>query len=113
MKLPRHWAVLLLLPTGAALWLAAAFLGGRREAWDSGVYWTLAYPLALLISAVMGRVHPTRTWHWPAALFFGQFLGMCLRNGGIGSLWPLGLVAFAVLSLPGVLAARLAARGAA
>jgi hypothetical protein len=35
---------------------------------------------------------------------------MAIRNGELGGLWPLGLVLFAVLSLPGMLAAHVAAR---
>lgn len=35
---------------------------------------------------------------------------MCLRNGELGGLWPLGMIMFAVIALPGVLAAHIAAR---
>ena len=28
---------------GAALWQATAMLTGRREAWDSPIYWMVAY----------------------------------------------------------------------
>ena len=43
-------------------------------------------------------------------LFASQFLAMCVRNGELGSLWPLGLALFAVLALPGVVLATVAAR---
>ena len=104
------WVAASALVFGAALWLAASFLGGRREAWDSAAYWALAFPLALLASAVLGYRFPVRPWRWPAAIFLGRFVGLCLRNGEVGSRWPLGLAAFALLGLPGVLLARLAAR---
>jgi hypothetical protein len=108
---PRGWLVAIPpLLLGIVLWLAASALGGRREAWDSAAYWALAFPLALLASAVLGWRFPVRPWRWPAAIFFGQFLGMCWRNGEVSSLWPLGLAAFTVLGLPAVLLARLAAR---
>ena len=35
---------------------------------------------------------------------------MCLRNGELGNLWPMGMLLFAVISLPGMLAAKVAAR---
>jgi len=53
---------------------------------------------------------PDRPWRWALLLFSGQFLGMCVRNGEIGNLWPLGLLAFGFLALPAVLAAFLAAK---
>ena len=35
---------------------------------------------------------------------------MCMRNGELAGLWPLGLALFAVLALPGVVHATVAAR---
>lgn len=51
-----------------------------------------------------------RTWRWPLVLFEAQFIAMCLRNGELGNLWPMGMLLFAVISLPGMLAAKVAAR---
>jgi hypothetical protein len=95
---------------GAALWVTASMLTGRREPWDASAYWAVAYPLAILASAVLGYFYPERPWRWPLALFAAQFVSMCVLNGELGNLWPLGLVLFAVLALPAVLAAALAAR---
>lgn len=92
------------------LWLATAFLTGRREAWDAPAYWGVAYPAALLVSAYLGRAFPERPWRWVLVLFESQFVAMCLRNGELGSLWPLGMVMFGVIALPGVLAANITAR---
>lgn len=102
--------IVIALAVGAALWTAASLTSGRREAWDASVYWALAYPVALVASAVLGYLFPMRAWRWPLALFAGQFVAMVVRNGELGSLWPLGLVMFGVLSLPAVVAARIAAR---
>jgi hypothetical protein len=107
------WAVgALAVVLGAVLWIGASVLGGRREAWDSAAYWALAYPLALLAAALLGWRFPDRPARWAWLLFAGQFVGMVLRNGELGGLWPLGLVLFGVLALPAVLLARLAARRA-
>lgn len=95
---------------GIALWLATAALAGRREAWDAAAYWTVAYPLALGACALLGYLYPQRAWLWAIVLFESQFLAMCIRNGEIGSLSPLGVMLFAVLALPGVLVAKLASR---
>jgi hypothetical protein len=97
---------------GIALWLATAALTGRREAWDASAYWTVAYPVALGACALLGYLYPSRAWLWAIVLFEAQFLAMCIRNGEIGNLWPLGLMLFAVLALPGVLVAQLTSRRA-
>lgn len=95
---------------GAALWILASVYSGRREAWDATAYWAVAYPAAILAPGLLGFFFPERPWRWALALFLGQFLGMCLRNGEIGNLWPLGLALMAVLSLPAVVVAFLASR---
>lgn len=102
--------VLIAAAAGIILWLATAILTGRREAWDAPAYWGVAYPAALFVSAWLGRVYPERPWRWVLVLFEAQFVAMCLRNGELGGLWPLGLIMFAVIALPGVLAAHIAAR---
>jgi hypothetical protein len=95
---------------GVVLWIAGAGMSGQREAWDSGLYWALFYPLAIGASALMGYRFPERPWRWAVALFAAQFLAMLLRSGEIGSLAPLGLVMFGILALPAIFAASLAAR---
>lgn len=95
---------------GAALWFAASLLTGKREAWDAGSYWVVFYPLGILTCAYLGYAYPERPWRWALVLFVSQFLAMCVRNGELGNLWPLGLALFAIIALPGVLAAKLASR---
>lgn len=95
---------------GTALWFVTSMLTGRREAWDASQYCTIAYPLAILTCALLGYRYPARPWRWVLVLFFAQFIAMCLRSGEVGNLWPLGMVLFAVLSLPGIAAAMATAR---
>ena len=95
---------------GAALWFAASLVTAKREPWDASEYWVVVYPAAILISAFLGYAYPERPWRWVMVLFESQFLAMCVRNGELGNLWPLGMAMFAVLALPGVLAAKLASR---
>jgi hypothetical protein len=103
-------ATLVAAVAGLVLWFGASLITGRREAWDAGIYWSLFYPLALAASGLLGYFHPQRAWRWPFILFGFEFVAMCIRNGELGSLWPLGLVLFAGLALPGVVVARLGAR---
>jgi len=102
--------VVVAVSVGAALWFAASMLTGKREPWDASAYWTLVYPAAIVVAALLGYFFSERPWRWPALLFASQFLAMCVRNGELGNLWPLGLVMFAVLALPAVAAASIAAR---
>lgn len=95
---------------GVALWFATSTLTGKREAWDASAYWVVAYPVALFACAVLGHRYPERPWRWALVLFEAQFLAMCVRNGELGGVWPLGIVLFAVIALPGMLAAKLGAR---
>jgi hypothetical protein len=98
------------LLSGFLLWFGASFLTSTREPWDAAAYWMLVYPAALAGCAGMGYACPQRPWRWVLALFLGQFLAMVFRHGELGGLWPLGLVMFGVLALPGLYAARFGAR---
>ena len=110
---PGAWVVpaLVALALGATLWIVGGVVSGRKEPWDTGVYWTGVYPLSLLGGMLMARGWPARAWRWPLLVFLGQFVGVALRNGEVGNLWPLAIAMFLVLSLPGIALARLAARG--
>jgi len=94
---------------GMVLWIAASFISGKKEAWDASVYWTVAYPVAIVLSGLLGLFYPKWAWRWPLALFVFQFVGMVVRSGELGNLWPLGLLLFIALSVPGILAAQAAA----
>jgi len=98
------------IAVGTALWIAAAVLTGKREPWDDSAYWTVAYPAALLASALLGYFYPTLTWRWPLLIFEAQLVAQCVRNGEPGNLWPIGMVLFAIVALPGMLTAKVASR---
>jgi hypothetical protein len=93
---------------GLALWSTAAILGHRAEPWDAPGYWTIAYPAAIALSAVLGILFPERPWRWAALLMFMQCVVMFAGGSDLGLL-PLGLILMAVLTLPAAAAASLAA----
>lgn len=104
---------------GAVLWLGTAAIGGRNEAWDSPLYWSVTYPLCIALATALGYVEPTRPARWALAVMLVQPVVMILTSGSGFGLLPLGLMLFAVLSLPPVLGAyvgawlrRIQARGA-
>jgi hypothetical protein len=109
---PRPWILpaALAIGLGAVAWLLGAWLTGRREPWDTDAYWTGVYPACLLGGLVLAWCFPDRAWRWPFLAFFGQFVGATLHAGEVGNLWPLALVWFGVLALPGVVLAPWVAR---
>lgn len=102
--------VVIAVIAGMVLWVVASLLSAKREAWDGPAYWVVAYPLAIATCAWLGLRFPERPWRWALLLFESQFIVMCLRNAELGSLWPLGMLLFAALALPAIVAAQVAAR---
>jgi hypothetical protein len=103
-------AITIAAVVGFALWFVTSLLTGKREPWDASAYWALAYPAALLACGLLGYANPDRPGRWALVLFAAQFVAMCVRNGELGNLWPLGLALFLVLALPGIVVAKVAAR---
>lgn len=106
-------AALLAVLLGIVAWEAVVPAGSRREAWDLPVYWQIAYPVMLVGSFALGWFAPERPWRWGLLVGLGQgiwTLGKLTLKSGVPSLWPLGLVMFAILSLPCVALAHLGAR---
>lgn len=94
------WATLTTIGVGAASWVVVAMFGGRREAWDSELYFT-ALPLIGLMAGVISYFAPARFWRWAFYPFLGQALVMFAQgiyvSGGAGAaLLPLGLIVFAI-----------------
>lgn len=104
----EHWLLLVAVALGAAIWIGISTISGRREAWDSGAYFAIGMPLACLLSFTLGIVEPMRSWRWGIAPFAGQFLSLLIIEG-VGNLLPLGVIVFAMLSVPAVIAARIGA----
>jgi hypothetical protein len=84
-------------------------VSGRREAWDSPLYWSVAYPLCIVLAALLAYVAPERPARWAFAVMLVQAVVMVLTSGSDFGLLPLGLIMFAVLAVPPLLVARLAA----
>lgn len=93
---------------GTLLWLAAMAASGKREAWDSGLYWIGAYPLAILLAAWLGYEFPRRAWRWGLAIMLAQAATLAVTSLDF-SMLPFGLIVFSFLALPLIGAAMLAA----
>src|SRR3546814_14315860 len=81
---------------------------GKREAWDSGLYWIGAYPLAILLAAWLGYEFPRRAWRWGLAIMLAQAATLAVTSLDF-SMLPFGLIVFSLLALPLIGAAMLAA----
>lgn len=103
-----HWLYLVATLCGAAIWIFVALASGRGEAWDSGLYFSVGIPAVCLVSMALAFFEPERSWRWGVLPVVGQFVWMLLSQGP-GNLLPLGIVVFAVLSLPSIIAARVGA----
>lgn len=102
-------AYLVCLGGGAVLWLLTTLLTGRSEAWDSPYYWSLVYPMSILLAGIVAYHAPRRAWRWGLAVMLVQALVMVVTSGGSFGLLPLGLLLFGVLSLPAMALAVLVA----
>lgn len=94
--------------TGMTVWILVVSFSGRREAWDSDLYYSAGIPAVCLVACILGYVEPERSWRWGIAPMVGQAAWMLLSQGA-GNLLPLGLVVFAMLSIPSIVTARLGA----
>jgi hypothetical protein len=103
----RH-AYALAAAAGVALWLGTSIASGRREAWDSGLYWLFAYPAGIGVAATLGALAPASAWRWGLTLMLVQAVTLAALTSDWGLL-PLGLILFAVLAVPPCAAASLAA----
>jgi hypothetical protein len=95
--------------TGIALWLWATIASGAREPWDVPLYWNAIYPIAMMVAAALGYAFPDKPWRWALTIFIAQFAAMTVRAGELGNLWPLGLLLFFALSVPGMAFGRMGA----
>jgi hypothetical protein len=102
------WLYAVALAVGICVWLAVAHTTGKREAWDSEVYFSFGMPIVCAISLLLGAAQPRRSWRWGATPLAGQFATMLVTQG-VGNLLPLGVIVFAILSIPSILTARLGA----
>ena len=90
---------------GVGLELGIHALTGRREAWDSGAYWTIGLPAVLVVSFAIGLLARGRAWLSTWLIVPAQVLTMMARSGELGGLWPLAVALSACLSVPFVGAA--------
>jgi hypothetical protein len=58
------WYHLAAVAGGAAVWILVSLATGRREAWDSGLYYAAGMSAICVLSLVLGYFTPDRSWRW-------------------------------------------------
>ena len=84
---------------GIAVWLMTSWLTNEPEAWDSRHYFVYGLPLMMLVAGLLGFAAPARPWRWGLIMLGGQGVVAVIQHP-TANLLPLGLVMFALLSIP-------------
>lgn len=103
------WIATIAAVLGAGAWVACDAATGRREAWDSPLYFAAVMPLLALASGILGFTAPGRAAVIALAMAAGQFAALFAMNG-LGSLFPIGIVLFLLFALPSAAAAWVGGR---
>lgn len=85
--------------TGFLVVLLISIITGRREAWDSSLYFVLGIPVMMVTIYFITKQSSEKFWRWPLTMALGQSLAMSLGGGSL-TLWPLALIAMTICSLP-------------
>ncbi len=94
---------------GAGVWILIMKVSGEKhEAWDSSLYFSAGIPMMCVISLLFGYLKPERAWRWGVMPIVGQCLWLLISQR-IGNMLPLGLIFFAILTIPGIIAAHIGA----
>ena len=106
--------VLGVLIVGGLYWQLVCRMTGTLEPWDAPIYWSVAYPVSLLLSGITGRFLGTHEWLGGALITFAQLPVMWLNNeAGLGPLWIVGLIFLILLAVPCVAVSALTGRSSA
>ena len=87
---------------GAAAWFGTAAAGGRREAWDSPLFWSFALPAAYGACLVLGFFGSRQAWRWPGLVLGSLFACAVVSSGGSMTLWPLTLALIGLMAAVGL-----------
>ncbi|MBX3329681.1 MAG: hypothetical protein KF722_04710 [Nitrospira sp.] len=103
-----YWLYGIAVAIGIVVWIGISMVSGRREAFDSGLYYSIGMPVVCVASATFGFLEPKKSWRWGILPLLGQFSWMLLTQGP-GNLLPLGMIFFGILSVPSIITARIGA----
>jgi hypothetical protein len=108
--LTARTVVLISVAAGVLLELGVQALSGRREAWDSGLYWSTGLPLAATAALLLGFLARGSAWRWAILIVPSHVTTMMVRSGEMSGLWPLMMILAAILGVPFLAAAFVGSR---
>lgn len=94
---------------GLGVCLAITWVTGKKEAWDASAYYSVGIPVMCAFIFVLGYLFPIKPWRWTLSMAVGQSAAVALAGNSF-SLWPLSLLAMAVLSIPQLIAGMVASK---
>ncbi len=87
------------MKVGIVFWVLVAWQTPGGEPWDAPAFWTVVYPIALGIAAVLGACFLRKAWLWGLLLMALQVPVVAVMSG-VGPLLLAGLVYALVLAVP-------------
>ncbi len=90
-------------------WAVVSATTSAKEPWDLASYWTIIYPAALALSAILGAVLRRSQWSAGAIVMLSQ-IPVVLAISGISPLLGVGIIYAAVLSIPAIVLSWLAGK---
>jgi hypothetical protein len=84
---------------GIVVWWLIVLVDGVSEAWDADIYWSAAYPLHLIVCAILGWRFRHRAWSYGLVLALAQLVPMLIPPDEL-SLIPLALAVLILLAIP-------------
>jgi hypothetical protein len=90
-------------------WTVVSAITGTKEPWDLASYWTIVYPAALALSAILGAVLKSAQWSAGAVVMLAQ-IPVVLVISGASPLLGVGILYAAVLSIPAITLSWLAGK---
>ncbi|WP_146033406.1 hypothetical protein [Stenotrophomonas sp. VV52] len=95
------------MKVGVVFWVLVAWRTPGGEPWDTPAFWSVVYPIALGIAAVLGACFPRKAWLWGLLLLALQVPVVAVMSG-IGPLLLAGIVYALVLAIPAMVIAAAA-----
>jgi hypothetical protein len=88
------------LGLGAAVWTVFKVIAHTQDPTELLSYWQIGYPISILLSGIMGMFFPDRPWRWSVYIIFVQFVMGMITTKGDWNLLPLGIVFYALVTIP-------------
>jgi len=102
-RMKARTALMIVVILGVALELVVSGISATAEAWDASSYWSVGYPVAVILCGALGYSSPTHWQNHGPLLLGAQWLTMALGKAP-GPHMIVGLAFAAALSVPCVVA---------